>query len=217
MNSYSGMNNQPHGQVSKSVKHEETPGGRTSDMIRKTWIIPFLLALFLQPAQAQLPPLTRAVIDTTMPDGVWGERIVALIRTINANDREILAKFLQDECTERFRVFAPLDAHAGAFGRVFRESGGVDFLGVRADIPKGTPGAVVILMDRKPGGLHDVRVIFDAEEGSLIAGVRFGTVELQTEEGKGLPAPSDSRNPETPAVQNAPRAGNDTQGQEVSK
>lgn len=88
-----------------------------------------------------------------MPDGVPGERIRALLQTINSNNPAQIQQFFDQHVAEEFRQFAPMEEHIGAFQNSYRMTGGVDFYSVRTYTPA-RQGIVVIGKDRLFGGWH---------------------------------------------------------------
>ncbi len=127
----------------------------------------FLLAVSLlaQPANDQYAD------DTSMPAGIAGERITALIRAVNANDPKQIEAFLNMHCGEGFRNFAPLEAHVEAFQSTYRLTGGVDFYSVRTYTPP-RPETVVIARDRLFGGWHGFMFTLEGPE-QRVGGLNF--------------------------------------------
>ncbi|UCC82611.1 MAG: beta-lactamase family protein [Gemmatimonadota bacterium] len=120
-------------------------------MIRK--ILPAVV-LFLcssQAAYAQRPGEISYHDESVMPTGVIGERISSVISTLNAGDPEAVRRFIEEECSEQFANFAPMEEHISVFLSVRRRTGGVDFHSIRSYVPERTGETVVILKDRNFG------------------------------------------------------------------
>ena len=107
----------------------------------------FFLSIYVLPAQPVFEDTPK------MPDGVPGERIRALLQTINSNNPAQIQQFFDQHVAEEFRQFAPMEEHIGAFQNSYRMTGGVDFYSVRTYTPA-RQGIVVIGKDRLFGGWH---------------------------------------------------------------
>jgi CubicO group peptidase (beta-lactamase class C family) len=92
---------------------------------------------------------------------------------VNANDAARIRSFLEEECTEAFRTFAPMDAHVSVALGFYRRTGGVDFHSIRTYTPERPDATTVILKDRLFGGWHGIVMHFDEDADYLVAGVRF--------------------------------------------
>ncbi len=80
-----------------------------------------LAAFFLPTLHAQQPGEVSYRDVSIMPDGALGNRIRSVIETLNANSPDAVQRFLQQECTERFRNIAPMKDHLSAFLGVHRQ------------------------------------------------------------------------------------------------
>jgi CubicO group peptidase (beta-lactamase class C family) len=111
--------------------------------------------------------------ESVMPGGKAGVRIRSVISTLNANDPERVQRFMQEECTQAFRDFAPMDEHIGVFLGLHRMTGGVDFHGIRTYVPARVDDTVVILKDRNYEAWRAFTLRFSDSADSLVAGLRF--------------------------------------------
>jgi len=128
---------------------------------------PFLNAAAQQPGEI-------SYLDTSaMPTGVEGERIRSLISTFNSGDPEQLGRFLDEECTSRFRHVAPMEEHVAVFSSFFRRWGGVEFHSIRTYVPERTGQTVVILKDRNYEAWRALTVEFDDSAERRIDRVSF--------------------------------------------
>jgi CubicO group peptidase (beta-lactamase class C family) len=132
-----------------------------------------LLILFLtfQTAVAQQPGEISFHDESIMPRGKMGERIQALIATVNANDADSVRRFVTENFTERFRNFAPMDEHVDVFLGFYDETGGIDFHGIRTYVPERKNETVVILKDRNFNSWRAFVIRFDSSNDYLIAGL----------------------------------------------
>jgi CubicO group peptidase (beta-lactamase class C family) len=121
-------------------------------MIRDTLVVLVLFSLCsFQAANAQRPGEISYHDESVMSTGVIGERINSVINTLNAGDPQAVRRFLEDECSERFRNMAPMEEHIGVFLGLLRQTGGIDFHSVRTYVPERVGETVVILKDRNFG------------------------------------------------------------------
>jgi CubicO group peptidase (beta-lactamase class C family) len=130
---------------------------------------------------AQQPGETDYRDDRTMPGGIAGERIQAIIRTVNSNDPQQIQRFLEEECTEAFRDFAPIEEHLEVFAGVFRRWGGAEFHSIRTYTPPREGETVVILQDRNFGAWRAITLWFDDRTEGLVAGIRFDDARTPTD------------------------------------
>jgi len=144
-------------------------------MLRKLSIVVILCLLILQAAAAQQPGEISYHDESVFPSGKKGERIQALIDTVNANDPDRVRQFVQEHFTEKFRSFAPLDQHIDVFLGFFRETGGIDFHSIRTYVPERKGETVVILKDRLLDNWVALVVRFDEKNDFLISGASFAT------------------------------------------
>jgi CubicO group peptidase (beta-lactamase class C family) len=138
----------------------------------------FCLALLTTAAQQQGEVSYHDV--SAMPAGIIGERIEAVISTLNASDPDNIREFLEKHCTERFRKFAPMDQHIDVFLSVFQETGGVDFHSIRTYVPERQGETVVVLKDRNFGSWRAFIMRFDEKNDSLISGLNFADARTPT-------------------------------------
>ncbi len=134
----------------------------------------FILCLFmLQPASAQQPGEVSYTDEGIFPGGRIGERIRSLLDTFNSNDPEKIRRFLQDECTVRFRDFAPMEEHIQVFQGTYQQWGGADFHSIRTYVPERAGETVVILKDRNFGAWRAFVLSFDEDMDFRVTGIRL--------------------------------------------
>jgi CubicO group peptidase (beta-lactamase class C family) len=147
----------------------------------------FTLSLFLlflwavQAVSAQRPGETSYSDEPVMPKGKIGERIQSVIDTLNSNSPERIRRFIEGECTEKFRNFAPMDEHIAVFLRVRRETGGADFHSIRTYVPERKSETVVILKDRNFESWRAFTVRFADSDNYLIDGLGFNEARTPTD------------------------------------
>jgi len=142
-------------------------------MIRKCLGV-FTLCLFLlQPALAQQAGEISYKDVSIMPGGRIGERIRSLLETFNSNDPARIKRFIQDECTVRFRDIAPMEEHIRVFQGQYREWGGADFHGIRTYVPERAGQTIVILKDRNYGAWRAIVLSFDEDNDFRVAGFQL--------------------------------------------
>ena len=144
-------------------------------MYRKVSIVIILSLLILQGASAQQPGEISYHDESVFPSGKMGERIQALIDTVNANDPNRVRHFVQEHFTEKFRDFAPMEQHIDVFLGFFRETGGIDFHSIRTYAPERKGETVVILKDRLLDNWMALVIRFDEKNDFLISGASFNT------------------------------------------
>ncbi len=144
-------------------------------MLRKVSIVIILSLLLLQGASAQQPGEISYHDESVFPSGKRGERIRALIDTVNANDPDRVRQFVQEHFTEKFRDFAPIEQHIDVFLGFFRETGGIDFHSIRTYVPERKGETIVILKDRLLDNWMALTVRFDEKNDFLISGASFTT------------------------------------------
>ena len=146
-------------------------------MLHKNRIIATLTAILcvfsLQISYAQQPGEQSYLDESVMPGGKKGERIQSIIDTLNSNDPGKIRRFMEEECTEKFRKFASMDEHINVFLSIRRQWGGVDFHSIRTYVPERKGETVVILKDRNFESWRAFVIKFDKSENLLIAGLQF--------------------------------------------
>jgi CubicO group peptidase (beta-lactamase class C family) len=140
--------------------------------MRKSLIIVILCLFSFQFLSAQMPGEKSYHDESVMPAGKIGERIQSLIATVNSNDPDRISRFLNEECTEKFKNFAPLEQHINAFLNFRRTTGGVNFHSIRTYVPE-REETVVILKDRNFESWRAFSLEFDKSENFLIDGLSF--------------------------------------------
>jgi hypothetical protein len=116
-------------------------------MTRRLLIGTLLLFGSMQAAFGQRPGEVSYADSSVMPTGMIGERIQSVIHVINSGDPDEVRRFIAEECTERFRNFAPMEEHLSVVLGFRRQTGGLDFHGVRTYVPERVGETVVILKD----------------------------------------------------------------------
>jgi CubicO group peptidase (beta-lactamase class C family) len=144
-------------------------------MTRKILLSAFLIVFFVGVATPQQPGEISYKDESVLPSGKKGERIQSIIDTINSNDPEHIRRFLEEECSERFRNFAPMDEHISVFRNMFRETGGVTFHSIRTYVPERKGETVVIIKDKNFDSWQSFVVKFSDDETALVRSLRFGT------------------------------------------
>jgi CubicO group peptidase (beta-lactamase class C family) len=113
-----------------------------------------------------------------MPSGIIGERISLVISTLNAGDPAAVRSFIEEECSEQFANFAPMEEHISVFLSVRRQTGGVDFHSIRTYVPERTGETVVILKDRNFGAWRAFTLRLD--DAGRVAGLGFNDARTPT-------------------------------------
>jgi CubicO group peptidase (beta-lactamase class C family) len=144
-------------------------------MMRKIFITTFLCLFLFQFAGAQQPGEISYKDESVFPSGIRGERIQSVIDTVNSNDPERIRRFLREECTERFRNFAPMDQHINVFRNTYLQTGGITFHSIRLYVPERKGETVVIIKDKNFDSWQSILVRFSKDENALISSLRFGT------------------------------------------
>jgi CubicO group peptidase (beta-lactamase class C family) len=110
--------------------------------------------------------------DRTLPAGVRGERIRALLDAVNAGEPAAVESLAKTAFALEFRERVPLADHVEALLSFHDRSRGVDFYGVRRHTSGGEPDReVVIVRNRLTGGWNGITVRFDSE--GRIAGLQL--------------------------------------------
>ena len=108
-------------------------------MFRKLLIALILCVVPIEIACARQPDEVSYHGETTRPEGKTSERIESIIDTVNSDAPERVRRFIEEECTEGFRNFAPMEQHQAAFLGVPCQTGGVGAI-VRLRYDDGTFG-----------------------------------------------------------------------------
>ncbi|NIM20488.1 MAG: serine hydrolase [Candidatus Latescibacteria bacterium] len=132
-----------------------------------------LFALVFQIGRAQTPGEISYHDESVMPKGKMGERIQSIISTVNSNDAERIRRFMNEECTEKFRDFAPMDRHITVWRSVYMETGGLDFHSIRTYVPERKDETVVILKDRNYEAWRGLIIVFADKKDYLVDGLQF--------------------------------------------
>ena len=149
-------------------------------MMRKSFTGLILCLVAILALGAQQPGEQSYSDESVMPPGRTGERIRSLIDAINSHDPARIERFMLEDCTERFRKFAPMERHVRTFQSVFSRWGGVDFHGIRTYVPAREDETVVILKDRHFGSWRAFVIRFDEADDFRIAGLQFSVARAPT-------------------------------------
>jgi CubicO group peptidase (beta-lactamase class C family) len=150
-------------------------------MIGKTLIALAILAACALPAHPQAPGEISYHDEPAMPPGIEGQRIRSLLDTFNSGDTTRVRAFMEGECTEEFRAFAPMSEHFNVFLSIFRSTGGLDFHSIRTYVPPREDQTVVIVKDRNYGSWRAVKLWFDEGEDRLVSGILFNDARTPTD------------------------------------
>jgi len=148
--------------------------GEGAIMTRKILLTILLCVFLLSFATAQQPGEISYIDESVLPAGKRGERIQSIIDTINSNDPERIRRFIKEECSERFRNYAPMDEHINVFLNTYLETGGMTFHSVRFYVPERKGETVVVLKDKNFNSWQSFVVKFSDEESFLVRSLRFG-------------------------------------------
>jgi CubicO group peptidase (beta-lactamase class C family) len=141
--------------------------------IRKFTFVLLFFSLAFNAASAQQPGEVSFHDESVMPVGIIGERIQAVITTVNANDPESIREFMKNHCTERFQNFAPMDQHIDVLLGLYEETGGMNFHSIRTYAPERKGETVVILKDRNFSSWRAFVMRLDEKNDSLISRLNF--------------------------------------------
>jgi len=140
--------------------------------MRRPLFIALLICLFIvQAGWSQRPEEGDYTDSSTMPAGIMGQRIQSLIDTLNSGDPERVRKFISTECGGKFRDFIPVDEHISVFLGFHRETGGIDFYGIRTYAPERPGETVVIVKDRNLEDWRGIVVRFGKSPDHIIEGL----------------------------------------------
>ncbi|MBN1225040.1 MAG: serine hydrolase [Candidatus Aminicenantes bacterium] len=142
-------------------------------MTRKTFFSLLICLFLLQISFAQRTGETGFHDESVMPPGKKGERIQSIIDTVNANDPDRIRRFMEEECTEKFRNFAPVDRHIEFILGVFQETGGLAFHSIRTYVPERKGETVIIVKDHNFDSWRAFTLRFDGSEAYLVDDLQF--------------------------------------------
>jgi len=149
-------------------------------MLRKAMIAAALTVWWVVPAAAQQPGEISYHDESVMPAGKKGEQIEKIIETFNSNDPERVRRLVEIEFTPEFRDMAPMSQHLEVFREIYRQTGGLDFHGIRTYVPEREGVTVVILKDRNFNAWRAFSLRFDDSPEQRIAGIRFNDARTPT-------------------------------------
>ena len=140
--------------------------------LRRTALRALLAGLMLVPAaKAQQQAAPGYQDSTVLPEGKVGARIRSLIETVNSGDPDRILRFLDEECTSEFRGMVPKDDHVATILGFLRDTGGIEFYGVRSYTPERPGATVVIVKDRNLENWWGMSVRFGEAPDFLVAGI----------------------------------------------
>ncbi len=142
-------------------------------MIRKILKTGILGLIIFQISYGQVPGEISYHDESVMPGGKKGERIRSLIATVNSKTPDQIRRFMNEDCTEKFRKIAPMEQHINVFLSFGRQTGGVDFHSIRTYVPERKGETIVILKDRNFDSWRAFTIRFEESEESLIAGINI--------------------------------------------
>jgi len=139
--------------------------------VRHKLVAAFIVCLFIVQAGWPQTPAETYSDSPVLPAGIQGQRIQSLIDTLNSGNPERVSKFISTECGERFRDMAPMDEHISVFLGFHRETGGIDFYGIRTYVPEHSGETVVIVKDRNLEDWRGLVVRFGKGPDCIIEGL----------------------------------------------
>jgi len=119
--------------------------------------------------QQQAVPVFKDM--TALPEGLMGGRIRFFIDVVNSGNVDRIKRFLNEECAQEFREMVPLNDHISSALGFLRDTGGIDFYGVRTYTPERPGATVVIVKDRILGSWWGITFRFGAAPKFLVAGL----------------------------------------------
>ena len=141
--------------------------------MHKRNLIAFLLCLFvMSTVYSQQPSEISYHDESVLPEGKIGERIRSLIDTFNSGDPKKVERFIQEECTGRFKNM-PLENHLDAFLGMYQQTGGLDFHSIRTYDPPRTTETIVILKERNFDSWRAFTLRFDENKDYLVTSLGF--------------------------------------------
>ncbi len=136
-------------------------------------LVAVLLALAVPLVLAQQPAAPDYKDATALPAGPTAARIRSAIEVLNSGSADRIKRFLDEECTEKFREMVPLADHVSTWLGILRDTDGVDFYSVRTYTPERAGQTVVIVRDRLMGSWWGINFRFAEAPGFLVAGMGF--------------------------------------------
>ncbi len=144
-------------------------------MFRKTglWLVLLLFLSVLSGAHSSAQRQAASIFKDTaaFPEGQQGARIRSFLDVVNSGNPDRLKRFLNEECAQEFRQAFPLDEHLSTVLGFARDTGGVDFHGVRAYTPERVGATVVVVKDRILGNWWGLTFRFGTVPDSLVTGL----------------------------------------------
>jgi len=118
--------------------------------------------------------------ESAMPEGTEGARIQLLLDAVNENDVELATRFHEEHLSAEFKEQFPLGVFIETFRDIVRETGGIDFHGIRTYEPPRVGHTVVIFYQRNYESWQ--AFVFAYAEGTKPDGplVRLGVAPART-------------------------------------
>ena len=132
-------------------------------------LICFFISCFVS---AQQPGEISYKDISSMPEGKMGERIQSFIDTFNSGDPDRIKRFIQDECTGRFKNIS-INEHIDVFTSYLLRTGGVSFHSIRTYDPPRRGETIVILKDRNFEFWWGFTLQFSEDNDYLITRISF--------------------------------------------
>jgi CubicO group peptidase (beta-lactamase class C family) len=100
-----------------------------------------------------------------------GARIRSFIDIVDSGNVDRLKAFLNEECAQEFSKRIPLNDHISAALGFLRDTGGIDFYGVRTYTPERPGATVVIVKDKNLGNWWGITFRFGSAPEFLVTGL----------------------------------------------
>jgi len=142
-------------------------------MKKQAVLFPLVFLLLSMPLFAQQPTEISYRDIPELPQGIRGERIQALISTINANDPASIREFILTAFTGRFQAMVPMEEHIDTFLDMYSRTGGISFHSIRSYVPERGEETIVILKDVNFDSWRAFVISFDPDDDNRISGLQF--------------------------------------------
>jgi CubicO group peptidase (beta-lactamase class C family) len=145
-------------------------------MFKKTCVHSAMLFGVLLAGSAALGQQTRGAYRDVreLPEGPIGQRIRALIDTINANDPDQVRAFVEGQFTPAFRDFVPMEGHLQFFAGMYEQSRGYSLYGIRKYEAATPPEEFVVIVRNKLTDAWEAFVMnIEVEPPHRISGIQF--------------------------------------------
>ncbi|HMQ46092.1 MAG TPA: serine hydrolase domain-containing protein [Saprospiraceae bacterium] len=139
----------------------------------------FLLICLMSLSAAVVAQKAPAYEDVSeMPGGVLGQRIEALINTINSDNPKLIKQFILEQTSAEFRDAFPMEEHIMVFRDLFRQTGGLTFHSIRRYTPARNDQTVVIAQNYYYKGWDGLILKLDARD--KISSLEFAPARVPT-------------------------------------